>query len=142
MPDFGNSSITAYSGAIGVGSTLQSSGRGLVTVGFLLFTIDQECLANTDEECLVPLAVKCSLWPAILTLGASVDMGQLQQDVLSSQPLKHYQDTTEIPWMQIPKRILRNGSWKPCSSTKTSTGDNTMQVYGSNNKVWRLSLND
>ena len=131
------------------GSTLQSSGRGLVTVGFLLFTIDQECLANrtnpqdpTNEPCLVPLAVECSLWPAILTLAASVDMGRLQQDVLASQPLEHYPDTTGIPWMQIPERILRNGSWQPCSPTDTSTGDNTMQVYGSNNKEWRLWLDE
>ncbi|KAF2647844.1 hypothetical protein K491DRAFT_784470 [Lophiostoma macrostomum CBS 122681] len=145
-PDFGNSSIchsdysfngtSCHSSVIGIGSTSQSNDQGLVTAGFLMFT--QDCSANQTDQCLVPLAVECSLWPAILTLGASVEIGRLQQDLLSSQPLEHYQDTTGAPWMQIPERTLRNGSWQPCSPTDTSTADNTVQVYGSDSKEWQL----
>ncbi|OAL54792.1 hypothetical protein IQ07DRAFT_628521 [Pyrenochaeta sp. DS3sAY3a] len=81
------------------------------------------------------LAVECRMWPTLRTMGAIVDRGELNETVLTTQPLKRNLD---FSWDHVSLKVLRDGSWQTCESSDTESARYPVPVF--NNSLWSGSL--
>jgi len=102
-----------------------SGNRGNTSLfAFTALLRESECKNNLNQSCVVPLAVECKMWPVIQTISSRIEISKLQEEVLSSEPLNRY---TADGWTQTPydyktitSRVLRNGNWESCDTTRSS----------------------
>jgi hypothetical protein len=96
--------------------------------GFTAIVESHECKNNlsnyTYKSCLAPLAVECRMWPAIQTIKSRIAVSELQETVLTSEPLQQLyypQSYFKSSWVALPSQVLRNGSWESCDASPSST---------------------
>lgn len=126
--------------------------RDIVLFSFasLIYIRNEECeqvVSNeTSSTCpQAPLAVECRLWPTIRTITASIDLSELQEHVIDSQPLEFVPYSSygraRSPldsWLSIPDKVLRDGEWEPCTASLTYTPDTPVPI--SNYTLWFSSV--
>lgn len=73
-------------------------------------------------------AVECRMWPILLTMGAIVDRGDLNETVLKAQPLKR-DDRDSFYWQHVSEKVLRDGSWQTCEASEKESPRNPVPVF-------------
>ena len=106
----------------------------------LTMTVDWDCYATTPQNisytsCLKPFAAECRLWPTVQTLSARVNLGKLEETVLTSERFGFSSYT--IPFFNISSRTLRNGSWHTCRPSTAESPEASIAIF--NNTFYESS---
>jgi hypothetical protein len=86
-----------------------------------------------------PVGAECKVWPAVHSIKATVDLGELHETVTSETPLQYYRFQYFSSWLHVSSRVLRNGSWHECTPSIAQTMEQPVPVY--NDTVWRIPIN-
>jgi hypothetical protein len=79
------------------------------------------------------VGAECKVWPAVHSIKAQVDLGELHEIVTSETPLQYYRSRYTSSWLHVSFRVLRNGSWHECTPSNAQTMEQPVSVY--NNTV-------
>ena len=98
----------------------------------------------TDDDCGTPLAAECRIWPAIQTIKSKIEVSDLQETIVSSEPLTMYydpdQDALWYNWISFPPMVLRHGAWESCSPSRTFS-PNTPVAVANNTLLYYVPYN-
>jgi hypothetical protein len=105
----------------------------------LTIAVDWSCFKGNPGQvnltgCLTPVGAECKLWPAVQSIDARVDLGQLNETVISEVPLKYDALAPNSRWLHISPSVLRNGTRYPCTPSDTQTTEQSVAVF--NNTIW------
>jgi hypothetical protein len=91
-------------------------------------------VARNSTGYMNPVGAECKVWPAVHSIKARVDLGELHETVTSETPLQYYTFQYTSSWLHVSSRVLRNGSWHECTPSNTQTMEQPIPVH--NNTVW------
>jgi hypothetical protein len=83
-----------------------------------------------------PVGAECKVWPAVHSIKAQVDLGELHEIITSETPLQYYRFRYYSSWLHVSSRVLRKGSWHECTPSNAQTMEQPVPVH--NNTVWDL----
>jgi hypothetical protein len=113
--------------------------HSLFSFAAFMFNIDWDCMSRSgDYSCYKPFAVECRLWPAIQSIRSRIDVSELQEKMVSSEPVMSYYDPDryqlEYIWLSVSDKVLRRGRWEECYASSTYTSSEPVPI--SNNSLW------
>jgi len=101
---------------------------------FVAFTLSfgTNCSDFITYNCGTPLAAECRIWPAIQTIQSKIEVSELQETIVSSEPLNMYYDPDRYllwyHWISFPPMVLRHGAWESCSPSRTFSPNTPIAV--------------
>lgn len=81
-------------------------------------------------------AAECHIWPSIQTIESSIELSNLQETVLSAEPLSgpNSPGSVNFPFTYISTKTLRDGAWEPCTYSSMYSSKTPVPVF--NNTLW------
>ncbi|KAI0970523.1 hypothetical protein F4678DRAFT_479936 [Xylaria arbuscula] len=122
----------------------------LITLDFLTLNIDASCntaMGDTEAFPKHPWAVRCSLYPCIKTLNATIINAVLLETVISSLPMKksnisaiEVTTSKNLTWSYAVDTTLRHGQRVGCNPSSIPTTINTVPI--TRNRTNPISSNE
>jgi hypothetical protein len=121
----------------------EQNATALLQFAALTVAVDWPCYRDHKEkfdveQCMKPVGAECKLWPAVQSIKALVNLGELQETVTSEAFLQYDEDAGS--WLHVSPRVLRNGSWHDCTPSKTRSLEQPVPI--NNNTIWRPKSDD
>lgn len=114
------------------------TGPALFSFSALVSTVDWGCTGEDynapNATCRNALAVECKLWPTIHNLTSNIELSELKETVVSSQPLKMFRQGFNMEWLELPSSVLRDGTWTSCDASYSYTISTPVAVF--NQTIW------
>jgi hypothetical protein len=107
----------------------------------LTLTLGTNCSGFLTDGCATPLAAECRIWPTVQTIKSKIEVSELQETIVASEPLKMYYDPDWYllwyDWISFPPMVLRQGAWSSCSPSETFSPNTPVAI--TNNTLLRQS---